>query len=71
MLDLKKCVRTKEVQGLVLLQGNSGTWSRVCGQWKYILLPGLRAIQKSDTGTMHIQKPYIHGVIYVSVWVCY
>lgn len=70
MLDLKNCVCTKEVQGLVL-QGNAEIWSRVSGRWKYSLLPGLRAIQKSDTGTMHIQKLYIHGVIYDSVWVCY
>lgn len=29
MLDLKESVCTKEVQGLVLLQGNSEIWSRV------------------------------------------
>lgn len=69
MLDLKECVCAKEVQGLVLLQGNAGISSRISGQWKYSLLPGLSAMQKSDTGTMCIQKPYIHGVIYDSVWV--
>lgn len=60
MLDLKECVCAKEVQGLVLLQGNAEIWSRVSGQWKYSLSPGLSAMQKSDTGTMHIQKPHVY-----------
>lgn len=46
MLDLKECVHTKEVQGLVISQGNAGIWRRVSGQWKYSFLPGLSAMQK-------------------------